>query len=74
MRGLGIGALIFVVLSFLFWLISWLYWNLLLDMLGLDSSFRYIAITSSILSMLCEYLAVGLLSVGLIIASKRLPQ
>lgn len=74
MRGLGAVALILIILSFLFWIISWSYWNFLVDSFGLDSPFRYVAITCNVLSVLSELLAVGLLSIGLILAAKRLPK
>lgn len=74
MRGLGAVALVLVILSLLFWVVSWSYWNLLVDSLGIDSPFRYVAMTCNILSVLSEMLAVALLSIGLILTAKRLPK
>ena len=71
MRGLGIVALIMTVLSLVLWFINWIFFTFLLRSVEFNSPLRYVAQASSFLSALTEYLAIGLLSIGLIMLAKR---
>lgn len=74
MRILGAIAIAATFLSFLLWAVTWSYWNFLYTSLGAESPIRYVAMTCTVLSSLCEYLAIGLIGIGLILAAKRLPK
>jgi hypothetical protein len=70
-RGLGFGALGSIILAFIFWLGSWIYWTFLSVRFGFESPLKYVAQTFGVLGVLLEMLAVLLVAVGLIIASKH---
>jgi hypothetical protein len=72
MRVLGAIAIVSTGLSFLLWAVTWTYWNFLYTSLGVDSPVRYVAMTCTVLSSLCEYLAIGLVCIGLIVMAKKL--
>lgn len=71
MRILGIAALATAGLSLILWLASWVMYNFLLASMGYNDILRYVAQTVSFLSSLTEYIAIVLLSIGLIVMSKR---
>ncbi len=71
MRILGIVSLAATLFSLFFWSLSWLYFTFLIASYPYDSPLRYVAQSCAILSTLTEYLAIGLLSIGLIVISKR---
>ena len=71
MRVLGIVALIMTVLSLVLWFINWIFLTFLLGSVDFNSPLRYLAQASSFLSALTEYLAIALLSIGLIMIAKR---
>lgn len=71
MRVLGIFSLASVLLSLSFWFLSWFYFTFLFSSFAFNSPVRYVAQGCTTLGILTEYLAIGLLSVGLIVASKR---
>lgn len=74
MKSLGITAAILTVLSFLFWLINWIYWTFLYTSANSDvqNPIRYVMQTVSVVSILTEYLAILLISIGLILAASRI--
>ncbi len=72
MRGLGIGALILAVLSFILWLASWVFWTFLAASFSGNHPLNYVARTSSVISTIFEYLAIALISIALIIGAKYL--
>lgn len=74
MRGMGIGALALTLVSFIFWLASWLYFTFLATRLGYESPLRYVVQAFGMLASLTEYLAIALIAVGLILAAKNLPK
>ncbi len=72
MRILGIAALLSALLSFVLWFAGWLYWNVLITELGVNSPARYAAMSSGVLSAIFEFVAIALLSIGIIAAAKRI--
>ena len=74
MRGFGIAALLSALAAFVLWMAAWVYWNFLLAELGPQSGIRYAAMASGVLSAFFQLLAIALLSVGLIVAAKRMPR
>jgi hypothetical protein len=71
MKALGITAVILTVLSFLFWLVSWSYWTFASFAVGYDGPIRYVIQGISTAGVLTEYLAILIIGIGLIAASKR---
>jgi hypothetical protein len=71
MRGLGITSLILVILSTFLWLFSWTYWNVFSTSANMDNPLRHIVQACGFASTLTEYMAMGLLSIGLFIAGKQ---
>jgi hypothetical protein len=72
MRVLGAIAVVLTALSFLLWALTWTYWNFLYTSLGVDSPVRYVAMTCTVVGSLFEYLAIGLVGIGLLVAAKKL--
>jgi hypothetical protein len=71
MKLLGISALVLTLLSLVLWLINWVIGTFFLMSYGYNSPVRYVGQTASFLSALAEYLAIGLISIGLMLASKQ---
>ena len=74
MKSLGITATILTVLSFLFWLVNWIYWTFLYTSASNDvnNPIRYVMQGVSIISILTEYLAILLIGIGLVLAASRI--
>ena len=71
MRLLGIGATIVIVLSFILWFTGWTFWTFFVGSAGYDSVVTKLMQGVSVVGIVLEYLAVLLVSIGLIIAGKK---
>lgn len=72
MKILGVSALAMTLMSFIFWFIQWVLLTFFSNSYTTGSPLRYVGQTSSVLSLLSEYIALGLLSIGLILVAGRL--
>lgn len=71
MRPLGIVAAILTVISFLFWLSGWVFWNFLASEYAAGVSASMIMQAISALSSAIEYLALLLICIGLFVGGKH---
>jgi len=71
MKLLGISALALTLLSLVLWFINWVIGTFFLLSYGYNSPLRYVGQTASFLSALAEYFALGLISIGLLLVSKK---
>lgn len=71
MRLLGFASLALIVISFLLWLVGWVYWNFLAGVSSYGSVVAKVMQGTSFLGSLLEYLAILLIAIGLIIAAGR---
>jgi hypothetical protein len=69
MKLLGIGALAMTVISLLLWFANWILITFFLSSYGMGSPVRYVGQTASFLSAMAEFIAIGLLSIGLMLAA-----
>ncbi len=69
MKLLGIAALAMTVISLLLWLVNWILITFFMSAYGFGSPVRYVGQTASFLSAMSEFIAIGLLSIGLVIAA-----
>lgn len=74
MRPLGITALILTVLSFLFWLVTWVYWTFFTLPLSQGLVLNYVVRGLGFLGYVFQTLALVLVCIGLMMAAKRLPK
>ncbi len=80
MKALGFSAIVAAALSFILWLVNWIYWRYT-EFAPYDASryerenvIRNIMLGVSTISIVTEYLAILLIAIGLIVAAKRLPK
>lgn len=73
MKLLGISAAILTVVSFLLWIVNWTYWTFLYSTASYDvnNPIRYVMQGVSTLSSLTEFLAILLISIGLVLVAGR---
>lgn len=71
MRIIGFSSLTAALFSLFFWSLSWFYFTFLITSFSYDSPLRFAAQSCNIIGTLTLYLAIGLLSIGLIVFSKR---
>lgn len=70
MRILGISALVLSLVSLICWFANWVLLTFFIAMYAPGNLFRYVGQTLGFLSSITEYIAVILVSIGLIIATK----
>lgn len=70
MRVSGFAALAFAVLSLLCWLVSWMYWNLLMGPNSFGSALHKLMQGIGFLGSFLEYLAILAAAAGLIVGHK----
>lgn len=80
MKGVGFAAIAATVVSFILWLINWIYWTYQ-QFVPYDSAtyesqkvLRYVFQGISAVSTVTEYLAILLIGVAVIMAANRLPK
>ncbi len=71
MKMLGFSALAMTLVSLLLWFVNWVLGTFFLTSYTLGSPVRYVGQACSFLSSLAEFLALGLLAVGLILAAGK---
>lgn len=72
MKILGIAGLVFTVISFLLWLISWIFFYFIASATGYAPPLQQIMQGVSALAEATLYLAMFLISVGLVVGAKPL--
>ena len=71
MKMLGFSALAMTLLSLVLWFVQWVLVTFFLPTYAMVSPLRYVWQGASLLSALAEFVAIGLLAVGLILAAGK---
>ena len=72
MRMLGFGALVLLILSFIFWIIEWTYFHVFMQVGSYETAIYRIMEGVAVASALCDYLAMLLIAIGLVIGGRSL--
>jgi hypothetical protein len=72
MKMLGFCALALTIISLMLWMVNWVLITFFATLYSYGSPVRYVGQTASFISAFSEFIAIALLSVGLILAASRL--